>query len=278
MALPRAIPLAALAACLFAAAPGAAAPAGFAPVVAADSAAVLYSLITPPSAYEVGCQGPCECPILSQPTYGSFSLVHTGRDPLYDYYAVQGYIASFNNGPGAVSITGSGQYRIGGEFAITQELTLDLSIWGAPPQHFDSGLKPAGSAPFPKIDLSCAAHGFACYDTVVVVDAAPVNLTGVPPGPGPAVRLEFAQPNPFAGQARIAYTLSVATRIDLAIVDLAGRHVRTLASGQLTGPGEQIVPWDGRTDDGRTARAGVYWALLRSAAGESSRLRLVKLQ
>src|SRR5258708_4061934 len=82
---------------------------------------------------------------VSSPTFGSFSLVHTGRDPLFDYYAVVNYIASFNNGPGAVSIVGSGQYKIGGEFALTQELTLDLSIWGAPPVHFDSGLKPAGT-------------------------------------------------------------------------------------------------------------------------------------
>jgi hypothetical protein len=267
---------AALAACLLAAAPCAAAPAGTALVLAADSAATLYSLITPPSAFEVGCFGPCECAVATTPTYGSFSLVHTGRDPLFDYYAVENYIASFNNGPGAVSIVGSGQYKIGGEFALTEELTLDLSIWGAPPQHFDSGMRPVGSTPFPKINLSCAAHGFACYDTVVVVDAAPVNVTGVPPGPGPAVRLEFAQPNPFAGQARIAFTLAQAARVDLAIVDLAGRHVRTLASGELMGPGEQVVTWDGRSDDGRTARAGVYWALLRSPGG-ADRLRLVKI-
>jgi hypothetical protein len=267
--------LAALAACLLAAAPCAAGP-GAAPVVAADSVGTLYSLITPPSAYEVGCFGPCDCAVATTPTYGSFTLVHTGRDPLFDYYAVKNYIASFNNGPGAVSIVGSGQYKIGGEFALTEELTLDLSIWGAPPQHFDSGMRPVGSTPFPKINLDCAAHGFACYDTVVVVDAAPVNVTGVPPGPGPAVRLEFAQPNPFAGQARIAFTLAQAARVDLSILDLAGRHVRTLASGELMGPGEQVATWDGRSDEGRTARAGVYWALLRSPGG-ADRLRLVKI-
>lgn len=267
MTLRTASPLAALAAgltaCLVAA------------TALADSGPVTYTLVTPPSSYETGCQGPCECPVATQPTYGSFTLVHTGSDALYDYYAVQGYIASFNNGPGAVSIVGSGQYKIGGEFALTQQLTLDLSVWGAPVQHFDSGVKPAGSVGFPKIDLACAVHGFACVDTVVVVDAAPVGVAGVPPGP--AARLESAQPNPFLGASRIAFALSRGGRVDLTIVDLAGRRVRALVSGQEMAPGEQVMTWDGRADDGRTAPAGVYWARLR-APGGADRLRLVKLR
>jgi len=260
--------LAALAGSLIAATPCASAPANTSPVT--------YTLVTPPSAYETGCQGPCECAVLTQPTYGSLTLVYQRSDPLYDYYAVDGYIASFNNGPGAVSITGSGQFRIGGEFALTEQLTLDLSVWGAPPVHFDSGVKTAGSVAFPKIDLSCAVHGFACVDTVVVVDATPVDVAGVPPG-GPAVRIESAQPNPFTSQARIAFTLAQDAPVGLVVVDLAGRPVRVLAAGQAFAAGPQTLTWDGRRDDGSVAPSGVYWARLRVPGG-MARLRLVKLR
>src|SRR5882762_4859362 len=104
MALIRTSSLAALAAWLLGVTPCAAS--------STDTGATLYALIAPPSSFEVGCQGPCECAIVSSPTYGSFQLVQTGFDPLYTYYRVDRYIASFNNGPGAVAITGSGQYKI----------------------------------------------------------------------------------------------------------------------------------------------------------------------
>ena len=81
-----------------------------------------YSLAVPPSSFDVGCQGPCDCAIFSRPTYGSFNLVSTGFDGLYDTYRVERYIASFNNGPGAVALTGAGTFRIGGEVAYQQEM------------------------------------------------------------------------------------------------------------------------------------------------------------
>jgi hypothetical protein len=95
-----------------------------------------------------------------------------------------------------VSIVGSGHYKVGGEVALTQQMTLDVQVWGGPVQHFDSGVVPV-SLPFPRIRVSCATHGFACLDTVVVVDAEPVDPTSVPP---PALRagIQGVAPNPFA--------------------------------------------------------------------------------
>ena len=261
----RAFAFAPLAACLLAASPCAATP--------GDTTS--YALITPPSAYQVGCQGPCACAVMSLPTYGSFQLVKTGVDPLYTYYAVERYIASFNNGPGAVSIVGSGQFKIGGEVALVEELTLDLEIEGRPAQHFDSGLKPV-SAPFPQIDLACAAHGFACYDTVIVVDAKPIDVTGAPPPPHAPAGLRAVRPNPFQSGTQITFALDRPGRVDLMIVDLEGRRVSALAAGQLVGTGPQVVTWEGRRDDGRVAPAGVYWVLLRWPDGVDRR-RIVKL-
>lgn len=262
----RASALAALAAWLLGAAPCAAVPA---------TGGELYALITPPSSLQVGCQGPCDCAIVSFPTYGSFELVQTGFDSIYTYYAVEGYIASFNNGPGAVSITGSGQYKIGGEFAVMQELTLDLEIEGHPTEHFDSGLKPV-TVPFPQIDLACAAHGFSCYDSVLVVDAKPIATSTVPMPPRTPAGLQTVRPNPFERQTSIVFTLDHPGPIDLMVIDLAGRRVRALAAGRLVGPGQQSVTWEGRRDDGRVAPAGVYWVLLRWPGGVDRR-RIVKL-
>jgi len=264
----RRFALALLAAGLFGAAPGTAAPGD-------TGGATGYSLITPPSSFQIGCQGPCACPIVSFPTYGSFTLVQTGFDPLYTYYNVERYIASFNNGPGAVSITGSGQYKIGGEVALMQQMTLDLVIEGRPVQHFDSGLKPLG-APFPQIDISLAAHGFACYDTVLVVDAKPIGVVGVPSPPHRPAGLQTVLPNPFQSQTSISLSLDRPGPIDLIVIDLEGRRVRLLAAGQPALAGPQTVAWDGLRDDGRVAAAGVYWVLLRWPDG-TDRRRIVKL-
>jgi len=262
-------PLTLAAACAVLLAGGALAPRAAAAPAVADSSAT-YSLDVPPSAIETGCEGPCACPIVSTPTYGSFRLVFTHSDPLFDYFDVRDYIASPNTGPGFVFATGTGQYKIGGEFALTQEMTLDLVISGRPPQHFDSGVVPI-NASFPKINVRCAAHGFACVDTVVVVDAVPVGVTGVGPAPHGPVALESVRPNPFAGQARIAFALDRATRVDLAIVDVRGRAVRTLVRGVEAGPGERVATWDGRQDDGRAAPAGIYWARLTWPGGVDRR-------
>jgi hypothetical protein len=207
----RAFAIAALAAWLLGAAPCSAAP--------ADNSGTIYALITPLGSLQIGCQGPCACPIVVLPTYGSFELVKTGVDPLYTYYAVERFIASFNNGPGAVSITGSGRYKIGGEVAVVQELVLDLQIEGQPTEHFDSGLQPV-SVLFPLIEVSCAVHGFYCYDSVLVVNAKPVDPADVTAPPPPPAGLQPVRPNPFRGRTNIAFTLDHPGRIDLAIIDV----------------------------------------------------------
>jgi hypothetical protein len=247
-----------------------------APVASPASAgSTLYSLITPPSALEVGCFGPCECAIQLFPTYGSFQLTLASVDPLFTNYDITDYIASFNNGPGAVAIVGSGHYRIGGEVAVEQEMTLDLSVWGKPVEHFDSGLVPV-YVPFPQIDVALAVHGFACEDSVVNVHASPVGVAGVSASAVTVVALTAVKPNPFRDGAAITLTLPRAGAIDLAVLDLAGRRVRVLAHGQVVEAGTRSFSWDGRRDDGRVAPAGIYWVILSCADGHDQR-RVVKL-
>jgi hypothetical protein len=240
---------------------------------ATAATATPYVLLVPGSRYETGCQAPCECPVVAQPTYGSFELRLLGVDPLYTYYAVDRYIVSFNNGPGAVSVVGSGLYRVGGEFALTQQMTLDLQVWGGPVQHFDSGVVPV-NMPFPRIRVACAAHGFACLDTVVTVDATPVDPVSAPP-PALNAAIRGVAPNPFGRTTSITIALAGLGPVRVDIFDLNGRKVRTLAEWSGADAGTRTLVWDGRRDDGREAGAGIYWVRMQRPGGRDGR-RLVK--
>lgn len=123
------------------------------------------------STFQQGCFPPCECPIMQeQPLHGTFRLQFVNSDSLFNHYAVTNIdwnVPSLNR-----YVTGSGTYRIGGEVAVTQQLSLDLQINGGPVTHFDSGVvgAPAG---FPIIDAAISMHGMYCFDTVFSVVAAP---------------------------------------------------------------------------------------------------------
>ena len=243
--------------------------AGGAQAAPADS--LSYALTTPPSQLESGCQGPCDCAVQAVPTYGSFDLIRTGADGVYTYYEIHRYMASFNNGPGAVSLIGTGTYKIDSSAGM-QEMTLDLEVWGEP-EHFASGLVPV-TVPFPELRAECAVHGFACLDSVIVVDAQPLEQVGVPSSPT-VFGIQTAWPNPFQKGMNIGFALPQTGRVDLRIVDAAGRAVRMLLSG-ASSAALRSASWDGRTDEGRVAPPGVYWAVLRWSGGEDRR-RLVKL-
>jgi hypothetical protein len=79
--------------------------------------------------------------------------------------------------------------------------------------------------------------------------------------------LGVAWPNPFASETSVPLALARETRAELGVYDVAGRRVRTLASGRM-GAGSHVLRWDGRGEDGRRVAAGVY--LLRLAV-ESGR-------
>jgi len=93
--------------------------------------------------------------------------------------------------------------------------------------------------------------------------------TGVTGGPSQVlpVRTSLApvRPNPSSGPVRISYQLAAATKVTLGIYDVAGRLVRTLASGQQ-GAGQHQLTWDGLDNSGEKAANGVY--IYRLTAGD----------
>ncbi|HEV8701718.1 MAG TPA: hypothetical protein VGV60_10655, partial [Candidatus Polarisedimenticolia bacterium] len=99
---------------------------------------------------------------------------------LFTNYTVTGINWSVNLGGTETFITGSGTYRIGGEFALQQELTLDLKVGDNKVERFTSGLV-TGPAPFPVIAITISINNQYCFDTVFRIHASPVPADQVTP-------------------------------------------------------------------------------------------------
>src|SRR5213593_4885708 len=154
------------------------------------------------SVIEIGCFGPCTCPVLTRQIQGTYLLTRTGADPLFEYFDVSDVKWEAPQSPQVLRITGSGKYKLGGEFALTQELALELSLNGNPPRPFDSGTVPV-NVRFPEMDVTISIHGRqACYDTVIRVHAVPLKNAGVGDRRTQA-ELRGARPNPFQGGAEV---------------------------------------------------------------------------
>ena len=72
------------------------------------------------------------------------------------------------------------------------------------------------------------------------------------------------RPNPTRGASEIHFLLPTACAVDVALFDIAGRQVRSLASGELSTPGEHTIRWDGRDASGAPAHSGVYFVKVRA--------------
>jgi hypothetical protein len=84
-----------------------------------------------------------------------------------------------------------------------------------------------------------------------------------------------AGPNPAGRSVRVSWLLPSAGRMELAVFDVAGRRVRTLASG-VRPAGPHDIAWNGRDDAGRHISNGVY--LLRLTAGQLEVVRKIVIQ
>ncbi|HEY2953644.1 MAG TPA: FlgD immunoglobulin-like domain containing protein [Candidatus Eisenbacteria bacterium] len=90
------------------------------------------------------------------------------------------------------------------------------------------------------------------------------------------VALGPAQPNPSRGTVSFALDLVENARVDAAVVDLAGRTVRRIASGhRLAGSG--WITWDGADSRGNRAAPGVYFVAVRVDGTELKR-RFVRIR
>lgn len=228
------------------------------------------------SEFEYGCFGPCACPILVQNgVNGSFVLSPRGPDGLffdYDVLDVGWVIPSQGD---SLPVTGYGTYRIGGEFANQEQLTLNLAIGNGVPRIYDSGVV-AKANQFPSIDLDIASSGFSCFDTVFAVRADPQGVTATPTTSAPAFGIVAVEPNPVLSGAAVEFVTARRGPVWLAVVDAKGRRLATLLESAMMDPGPHRVLWSGSAGGSMPLPPGVYWLELR-APPRRSVSRIVKL-
>ena len=239
-----------------------------------DTTTSLYQL-EDRSTYADGCFGLCACPIRVLPLRGTFRLKRLDPDPLFQNYDVSEVKWVVPLPAGDLTITGSGKYRVGGEVAIMHQLSLDLSVVGDPPVHFDSDLVPGGGS-FPLIIITISRHGMAqCLDTALSVVAAPAvaGLEGEHAESG----LRRVFPNPSRSGAALELMLQAPGTVSAGIFDAQGRTVRTIERGTWLEAGPHFLHWDGTRDDGAGASAGLYFARVK-VGGIAYQRAVVKLE
>ena len=106
--------------------------------------------------------------------------------------------------------------------------------------------------------------GYAMGHRVYRLDRPGNPVAEEPGAPAEAFAITATYPNPFASATRIRYQLSESAEIDLAVYDVLGRRVASLAGGAHPVGAYEVV-WGGVTDAGRAAAPGVYIVWLSTA-------------
>ncbi|MFN0151940.1 MAG: FG-GAP-like repeat-containing protein [bacterium] len=88
--------------------------------------------------------------------------------------------------------------------------------------------------------------------------------------------LDANTPEPFRAATRFAYTIPSPGAVRFAIYDAQGRLVRRLLDG-VQPAGRHTIAWDGASDGGAAAAAGVYFARL-DAGGDSRSRKIVRVR
>ena len=162
--------------------------------------------------------------------------------------------------------------------------TFQLSFEGATGSTQWNVSWPAGlSSQFTSLTLKDAIFGIFTFDMLSVTSANLANnirqwyIVSTPvvnsvrlddigrPG---AFALNQNYPNPFNPSTTISFAIEKAVYADVAVYDVLGRKVRSLASEQLA-PGYYSTVWNGVDDHGNAVGSGVYYVRM-SARSESS--------
>lgn len=114
------------------------------------------------------------------------------------------------------------------------------------------------------IDAAGGAKSDSMVVTTVNGNPSSVAEAAAVPDIGPT-----AFPNPSSGDVSIAFALPGADRVNLTIIDSAGRRVRTLVDARLEAGAHTLV-WDGKDNHGRRVGSGSYTCALNTKEGRTS--------
>jgi len=70
-------------------------------------------------------------------------------------------------------------------------------------------------------------------------------------------------PSPAVGTVHLAFVLPREARVELTILDVRGRRVRTIVPSGAEPAGAYAKEWNGRDDSGRSVAPGLYIVRLR---------------
>jgi hypothetical protein len=113
-------------------------------------------------------------------------------------------------------------------------------------------------------------------DSLILLE--PTTTVAVEPGrdASSGVALGATVPNPANGTTRIDYSIPTRGPVELRVIDVTGREVRTLVQGEVPA-GRHDALWDGRDGAGRPVPAGAYFYEL-NAAGRKVGKQIIRLQ
>ena len=126
-----------------------------------------------------------------------------------------------------------------------------------------------------KTDATDLPRG-AYYRIAVSVGGPAVDAPSIEAPPS-AFALEAPRPNPFGAETSIRYDVPAGGgRVSVAIFDVSGRRVATLAEGELPA-GRHAVTWQGKDAQGARVGSGVYFVRLESATVKETK-RIVRMR
>ena len=89
--------------------------------------------------------------------------------------------------------------------------------------------------------------------------------------------LGIAYPNPFNASIRIPFTLAQGGRYSVAVYDVLGRKIKTVAAGNIR-PGYHQAIWNGTNENNSPVSSGNYFVRLTTASGTSSVKKVVLMK
>jgi hypothetical protein len=92
--------------------------------------------------------------------------------------------------------------------------------------------------------------------------------------PATGMVLHQNRPNPFNPGTRISYSVDHDTHVRLAVYDVGGRLIRTLADRTMPA-GTHSAEWDGQDGEGRPVASGVYFYRLQAGKRTLTRKALL---